>query len=68
MTYHSNYSLDVLEHAAKNGVGLLEIDGKPIPKERALELIRAQRERGYKWWPVCANVDEVGKCQGHEEA
>ena len=67
MTYHISFSLSVLEMAANDGISLLEVDGKAIPVEDTLKRVQEQKDKGFQYWPVCEEVDEVGKCQGHEE-
>lgn len=67
MTYHSSFALSVLEMAANDGISLLEVNGKPIPVGDTLKQVQEQKDKGFQFWPICENVDETGKCKGHEE-
>ena len=60
----------ILKHTAKDIQELdflvEDDDGKPLKGIQLYNLAIEAKKKGYKVLPMCDNIDEQGRCKGHE--
>ena len=67
---HVCYNLDYVKRQVLKDhrrLYLTDERGEPATKEAILELVLHAMKQGYKVLPPCDNVDEEGRCKGHEK-
>jgi len=75
MRFHLSVSIAGLEDRVLGKIpkryGTWEIlqhdDGTFLTKSEVMTEIVHAKDKGYKVFPICENVDVEGRCQGHEK-
>jgi len=68
--YHIHYKLETLERALIDNTYedlFLVINGRPATRKELIGVYNECLNKGYTVLPPCDNVDETGRCAGHED-
>ncbi len=66
-TRHIGVHLDYVELRARQGVSLIDEDGKRMTPAAILIYCKEARAEGLSFVPSCDNTRSDGHCAGHEE-